>query len=58
MDRLCVSTIETAPGRMKNLWLDPVWESSIQFIILDKKDYFSKKKWSGISKSGERIGSD
>jgi hypothetical protein len=24
-------------------------------MILDKKDYFSKKKWHGISKSGERV---
>jgi hypothetical protein len=47
---------DATPGRMKNHWLPPVWGSSIKIIILDKKDYFSKKKWHGISQSGERMG--
>jgi hypothetical protein len=41
---------------MKNIRRHPVWGSSIKIIILDKKNYFSNKKWHGISQSGERMG--
>jgi hypothetical protein len=47
---------EATPGRMKNLRRHSVRGSSIKIIILDKRDYFSKKKWHGISQSGERMG--
>lgn len=44
--------------RMKYHRLHLILASSIKIIILDKKDYFSRKKWYGISQSGERMGRD
>lgn len=43
-------------GRMKNIWRHSVRGSSIKIIVLDKRVYFSKKKWYGISQSGDRVG--
>jgi len=48
--------MEAAPGSMKNHRLHPVRGSAVKIIILDKKDYFSKKKWHGISQNGKMMG--
>jgi hypothetical protein len=47
---------QASPGRMKNLRLNPVRESSIKIIIPDKKDYFSKNNGMEFPKVGRGWG--